>query len=99
MRQSTENFPETEKGYHLLADGADTPPPVLPLEGLIRIDTVLVHYQISKAQLYQEISEGAFPRQIKIGRSSFWDAKEFRIFLKGHGAKVSVPIDPLSPTR
>lgn len=31
--------------------------PLLPLEGLIRIDTVLAHYQVSKAQLYQEIAD------------------------------------------
>lgn len=64
--------------------------PVLPFEGLIRIGTVLTHYQVSKAQLYQEISEGTFPEQIKIGRSSFWDARQFREFLKSHGANVAI---------
>lgn len=63
----------------------------LPMEGLIRLDTVLNHYQVSRAQLYQEIFEGTFPAQIKIGRSSFWDAREFREFLKQHGADVLVP--------
>jgi len=67
--------------------------PVLPLEGLIRLDTVLAHYQISKAQLYQEIAEGTFPGQIKIGRSSFWDARTFRAFLKEHGAAVLVAVE------
>lgn len=62
--------------------------PVLPLEGLLRINTIVVHYQVSKAQLYQEIQEGVFPKQIKIGRSSFWGAVEFRRFLKKHGANV-----------
>lgn len=65
--------------------------PILPFEGLVRIDTILAHYQVSKAQLYQEISEGKFPEQIKIGRSSFWDAKKFREFLKRRGADVHVP--------
>lgn len=69
-------------------DAAKRRVPVLPLEGLIRLDTVLNHYQVSRAQLYQEILEGTFPAQIKIGRSSFWDACEFRKFLKKHGADV-----------
>ena len=68
--------------------------PVLPLEGLIRVDTVLIHYQVSKSQLYQEIAEGKFPRQIKIGKTAFWDAKKFREFLKGHGAEISSLFDP-----
>ncbi len=64
--------------------------PILPLVGLIRIDTVLAHYQISKSQLYQEIAEGIFPKQIKIGKNVFWDAKKFREFLKKHGAEVTI---------
>jgi predicted DNA-binding transcriptional regulator AlpA len=67
--------------------------PVLPFVGLIRVDTVLAHYQISKSQLYQEISEGLFPKQIKIGKNVFWDAKKFREFLKKQGAEVTILLD------
>lgn len=69
--------------------------PVLPFLGLIRINTVLAHYQVSKAQLYQEIADGIFPKQIKRGKNAFWDAKKFREFLKGLGAEVTVPSDDL----
>lgn len=65
-----------------------TPIPGLPFFGLIRIDTVLAYYQVSKAQLYQEISEGNFPKQIKRGYSSFWDAHAFREFLRNAGAII-----------
>lgn len=63
----------------------------MPMEGLIRLETVLAHYQVSRAQLYQEILEGTFPRQIKIGRSSFWDAVEVRTFLRNAGATITLP--------
>ncbi|MDL2307120.1 AlpA family phage regulatory protein [Desulfovibrio sp. OttesenSCG-928-C06] len=63
----------------------------MPMEGLMRVDQVLMHFPVSKAQLYQMIAEESFPRQIKIGRSSFWDVVEVRKFLKNAGATISVP--------
>ena len=74
--------------YYSEDDGSPILIPLLPLEGLIRIDTVLAHYQVSKTQLYQEIADGSFPKQRKHGRSSFWDAVEFRRFLRKQGATV-----------
>ena len=71
--------------------------PVLPYVGLIRVDTILAHYQVSKSQLYQEIAEGLFPKQIKIGKNAFWDAKKFREFLQRHGVEIAVTPDG-SPT-
>ena len=72
--------------------------PLLPLEGLIRIETVLAHYQVSKTQLYQEIADGLFPKQRKHGRSSFWDAVEFRRFLRKQGATVFILKDGAAGT-
>lgn len=89
MSQITKELSKNGKYYYSPIDDIEQSIPVLPLEGLIRIDTVLIHYQVSKAQLYQEISEGTFPKQIKIGRSAFWDARRFRDFLKSHGANIS----------
>ncbi len=66
-----------------------TPP--MPMEGLMRLDQVLMYYPIGKTTLYKEINEGRFPQQVKIGRSIFWDAVQLRAFLKKAGATVSMP--------
>ena len=67
------------------------PVPPMPMEGLMRLDQVLMYYPVGKTTLYKEIAEGKFPQQIKLGRSAFWDAVEVRKFLKNAGATVSVP--------
>lgn len=65
--------------------------PPMPMEGLMRLDQVLMYYPVGKTTLYKEIAEGRFPQQIKLGRSVFWDAVLVRTFLKNAGATVSFP--------
>lgn len=65
--------------------------PPMPMEGLMRLNQVLMYYPVGKTTLYKEIAEGRFPQQIKLGQSAFWDAVEVRKFLKNAGATVSVP--------
>lgn len=61
---------------------------LLPMEGLIRFKQILTHYPVSKSQVYQEISEGVFPEQVRRGRPAFWDAATIRDFLKKNGATL-----------
>ena len=63
----------------------------MPMEGLMRLDQVLMYYPVGKTTLYKEINEGRFPQQIKLGRSVFWDAVQVRTFLQKAGATVSLP--------
>ena len=66
----------------------------MPLEGLVVLEQILLHYPVGKTTLYKEIKEGAFPAQkIKRGRSVFWDAVEVRQFLSSIGANIEVPCD------
>lgn len=65
--------------------------PPMPMEGLMRLDQVLMYYPVGKTTLYKEIKQGRFPRQIKLGHSVFWDAVLVREFLKKTGAIVSIP--------
>ena len=65
--------------------------PPMPMEGLMRLDQVLMYYPVGKTTLYKEIDAGRFPQQIRLGRSVFWDAVQVREFLKKAGATVSIP--------
>ena len=65
--------------------------PPMPMEGLMRLDQVLMYYPVGKTTLYKKINEGIFPQQIKLGRSVFWDAVQVRRFLQKTGAIVSLP--------
>ena len=65
--------------------------PPMPMEGLMRLDQVLMYYPVGKTTLYKEINEGRFPQQIRLGRSVFWDAVQVRVFLQKTGATVSLP--------
>ena len=66
----------------------------MPLEGLVVVEQILLHYPVGKSTLYKEIREGTFPRQrTRKGRSVFWDAVEVREFLKSLGATVEVPFE------
>jgi predicted DNA-binding transcriptional regulator AlpA len=62
-----------------------------PIEGLVNIDQILKVYPVSIATIYGKIKNGSFPKQKKIGRSSFWDAVDVRRFLQEHGAMVRLP--------
>ena len=51
-----------------------------PPWSLMRIDEVLRHYPVSRAQLYELIAEGHFPKPIRIGRRSVaWTSISFLI--------------------
>ena len=66
----------------------------MPLEGLVVLEQILLHYPVGKTTLYKEIKEGIFPAQkAKRGRSVFWDAAEVRTFLKSLGANIEC-LDP-----
>jgi len=63
----------------------------MPLEGLVVIEQILLHYPVGKTTLYKEIKEGIFPAQrVRRGRSVFWDAAEVRFFLKSIGANIEI---------
>ena len=63
----------------------------MPLEGLVVLEQILLHYPVGKTTLYKEIKAGIFPAQkAKRGRSIFWDATEVRMFLKSIGANIEV---------
>lgn len=66
----------------------------MPMEGLVVLEQILLHYPVGKSTLYKEIREGTFPRQrAKKGRSVFWDAVEVRQYLKNLGANIEVPCE------
>ena len=66
----------------------------MPLEGLVVVEQILLHYPVGKTTLYKEIKEGTFPRQrARKGRSVFWDAVEVREYLKSIGATIEVPCE------
>jgi prophage regulatory protein len=48
----------------------------LPPKGLVRLPTVLNHYQISQSGFYQGIKDGIYPKPIKAGNKSFWRAED-----------------------
>lgn len=54
----------------------------LPEEGLVRLPSVLCHFQISRSGWYQGIKEGIYPSPIKVGNKSFWKANEIRELIK-----------------
>lgn len=53
----------------------------LPETGLVRLPTILHHFQISRSGWYQGVQDGVYPRPIKIGQKSFWDAAEIHNLL------------------
>lgn len=48
----------------------------LPELGLVRLPTILQHFQISRGGWYAGVKTGLYPRPIKIGSKSFWNAKD-----------------------
>lgn len=64
----------------------------IPLEGLVVLAQVLLHYPVGKSTLYKEIREGTFPSQKgKKGRSVFWDVVEVSKHLRVMGANIEIP--------
>lgn len=64
----------------------------MPLEGLVVLEQILLHYPVGKTTLYKEMRDGTFPCwKAKKGRSVFWDAVEVRQYLKSLGATIEVP--------
>lgn len=56
--------------------------PSLPAQGLIRLPTILRHFEVSKSTWYQGIKDGLYPKAIRHGRKSFWDAAEIHALLE-----------------
>jgi len=48
----------------------------LPPTGLVRLSTILKHYQISQSGWYQGVKDGIYPKPIKAGNKSFWRAED-----------------------
>ena len=49
---------------------------------LMRIPQILEVMPISKSKFWLMVQKGEFPKPIKIGRSSFWTAKQVQIFIQ-----------------
>jgi predicted DNA-binding transcriptional regulator AlpA len=62
-----------------------------PLEGLVTLKQILSVYPVSRPTIYKDIKTGRFPKQLKKGRSSFWDAAAVRSFLRSIGSSIGVP--------
>ena len=60
-----------------------------PLEGLVTLKQIKTVYPRSKTTIYKEMKAGEFPKKRKKGRSTFWDAREVRQFLKHQGASMA----------
>ena len=66
-------------------------PRQFPMEGFATISDVLSVYPVGKSALYEDIRNSRFPKPIKRGRSSFWDAVEVRRILIEMGATMALP--------
>lgn len=52
-------------------------------ERLIKITTVISYIQLSKSKIYDLISNGDFPKPLKIGGSSLWKLSEIQNYISG----------------
>lgn len=57
----------------------------LPQTGLIRLPTILQHFQISRSGWYAGIQAGLYPPPTKVGSKSFWRAEDIRQLLEKLG--------------
>ena len=62
----------------------------LPKTGLVRLRTVLTHYQISETEWYDGIRAGIYPKPIKQGRKSFWKAEDIHALIAEISASEEV---------
>lgn len=53
----------------------------LPSTGLVRLPTVLSHFQISQSGWYQGIKDGIYPKPIKAGNKNFWRAEDIHTLI------------------
>ena len=62
----------------------------LPQTGLIRLPTILRHYEESVSGWYRGMQEGLYPKPIKVGKKSFWRAEDIHALIEkisnGEGA-------------
>jgi len=54
----------------------------LPSTGLVRLPTVLQHFQISQSGFYQGIKDGIYPKPIKCGNKNFWRAEDIHALIE-----------------
>ncbi len=54
----------------------------LPITGLIRLPTILRHFQISRSGWYAGIQQGLYPHPIKVGSKAFWRAEEIHALIE-----------------
>lgn len=54
----------------------------LPSTGLVRLPTVLNHFQISQSGWYQGIKDGIYPKPIKAGNKNFWRAEDIHALIE-----------------
>jgi len=78
MKQPATKTPPNKVETHLYVRDF---PPDLPNTTWLTIDEVLRYVPVSRAVWYRGVRSGAFPRQHKVGRSSFWTARDIRALL------------------
>jgi prophage regulatory protein len=54
----------------------------LPQVGLVRLATILTHFQISRSGWYQGVKDGKYPKPIKAGNVSFWRAEDIHAVIE-----------------
>lgn len=54
---------------------------VLPKTGLVRLPTILNHYQISESGWHKGVQDGLYPKPIRVGRKSFWRAEDIHALI------------------
>ena len=60
---------------------------------LMRIPQILEVMPISKSKFWLMVQKGEFPKPIKIGRSSFWTAKQVHDFIRDKYSQSSCARD------
>lgn len=70
-----------------------TSPHDLPLEGYVRLRTVLRVYPVSRATWYAGIKDGKFPSPVKITgtKASAWRVDDIRKLIERVSAQADVP--------
>ena len=59
------------------------------MKEFIKLKDILERIPVSRSQLYAMISEGKFPRQIKLGGSgAFWIEEETEAWIEAHMASA-----------
>jgi predicted DNA-binding transcriptional regulator AlpA len=61
-----------------------------PLEGAVNLRQVQSVFPVSKTTIYKLMNAGSFPLLIKMGRSSYWDARAVREYLRSRGFDMTL---------